>query len=144
MRINKKTRIEVYNKCNGHCAYCGEEIELGKMQVDHIIPQRNFINSIQNMKLGNIEMRFIKVPDFLRHLNEEDCNHIDNLLPTCGSCNNRKNTLTIEQFRSEISEQLSRLKKNNANYRLAKRFNLVEERTMPIVFYFEKVSCEQN
>jgi 5-methylcytosine-specific restriction endonuclease McrA len=36
--ISKKMRLEVYNKYNGHCAYCGKELEYKDMQVDHLIP----------------------------------------------------------------------------------------------------------
>jgi 5-methylcytosine-specific restriction endonuclease McrA len=35
MKINRE---EVYNKCSGHCAYCGKEITIKQMQVDHIKP----------------------------------------------------------------------------------------------------------
>lgn len=36
--IPKKLRKQVYAKCNGHCAYCGCELEYKDMQVDHVIP----------------------------------------------------------------------------------------------------------
>ena len=35
--INRK---EVLEKYNGHCAYCGKEITLKEMQVDHKHPRR--------------------------------------------------------------------------------------------------------
>ena len=31
-------RQRVYDKYDGHCAYCGREIKMSEMQVDHIIP----------------------------------------------------------------------------------------------------------
>ncbi len=34
----KIDRQQVYDKCDGHCAYCGVEITLKQMQVDHIQP----------------------------------------------------------------------------------------------------------
>ena len=37
--INKKTRELVYKKYDGHCAYCGKEIEIKDMQVDHMYPK---------------------------------------------------------------------------------------------------------
>lgn len=40
MAINKKIREVVYNKYNGHCAYCGKKIAYKDMQVDHFKPQR--------------------------------------------------------------------------------------------------------
>ena len=36
--ISKKMREAVYDKYNGHCAYCGKKIEYKEMQVDHLIP----------------------------------------------------------------------------------------------------------
>ena len=32
MKINRRA---VYEKYDGHCAYCGRAMEFGKMQVDH-------------------------------------------------------------------------------------------------------------
>ena len=32
MKINRE---EVYNKCGGHCAYCGNDITIKQMQIDH-------------------------------------------------------------------------------------------------------------
>lgn len=34
MSISKKTRIAVYKKYDGHCAYCGRHIAYNDMQVD--------------------------------------------------------------------------------------------------------------
>ena len=36
--IPKSVRKQVYAKYNGHCAYCGCELEYKDMQVDHVIP----------------------------------------------------------------------------------------------------------
>lgn len=37
--MNKKQRLEIYDKYNGHCGYCGRSIEYKDMQVDHMIPK---------------------------------------------------------------------------------------------------------
>lgn len=126
MKIN---RVEVYNKCRGHCGYCGEKIKIEDMQVDHIIPQRNF--------LSHIDRKF-RVPGFLSHLTFLDVHHIDNLLPTCRVCNKWKSVYDLETFRSELTAQLMRLNVSSPNYRLAKRYNMVSETPHPIVFYFEE------
>lgn len=42
MAISKKTRVAVYKKFDGHCAYCGRHIAYNDMQVDHFKPQRAF------------------------------------------------------------------------------------------------------
>lgn len=34
--IPKQVRQQVYDKCNGHCAYCGCKLDIKDMQVDHI------------------------------------------------------------------------------------------------------------
>ena len=35
-RFTKKEREEVYIKYNGHCAYCGCELDIKNMQIDHV------------------------------------------------------------------------------------------------------------
>lgn len=92
--INRK---DVYNKYNGRCGYCGSEINIKDMQVDHIIPKRNY--------LSHIKSKF-NIPPFLSHLTEHDMDHIDNLMPSCRVCNNWKKTFHLELFRSEIKEQI--------------------------------------
>lgn len=34
-KLTKDERMAVYEKTNGHCAYCGCELEYKDMQVDH-------------------------------------------------------------------------------------------------------------
>ena len=128
-RQPKIDRIAVYNKFNGRCAYCGGEIGFSMMQIDHIIPRRNFLWHVKN--------RF-KVPLFLKHLTENDVNHIDNLFPSCKTCNSWKTAFDIETFRDELEKQIKRLNNYSANYRMAKRYGLVEETEKPIIFYFER------
>ena len=129
MSINKKTRELVYLKYDKRCSYCGNELySIKDMEVDHIIPKKNFF--IKNND---------KVPYFLVHLKEGDVDHYDNLNPSCRACNGFKGTLDLETFRSELSKQIERANKYSVNYRMAKRYGLVEENIMPIVFYFENI-----
>jgi 5-methylcytosine-specific restriction endonuclease McrA len=125
----KIDRILIYNKFNGHCAYCGEKIDIKDMQVDHIIPQRNFLMHIKNK---------YKVPNFLKHLTESDKNHIDNLLPSCRVCNKWKDAFDLELFRHELEQQTKRLDGVSSNYRIAKKYGLIQETDNKVVFYFEK------
>lgn len=75
--MNKEQRLQVYNKYNGHCAYCGKEIEYSEMQVDHILPMYIYKGK----------------------LSKEELNSIENFNPSCRMCNFRKGTLSIEEFR---------------------------------------------
>lgn len=105
----KIDREAVYAKYSGRCAYCGKEITMMQMQVDHIHPRY----------LGG-------------------SNDIGNLNPACRVCNNWKLTFTIDQFRHEIAAQIERLRLRSANFRLAERYQLVEVPEREVVFWFEK------
>ena len=66
--IPKRVRLEVYEKCNHRCAYCGCELEYKDMQVDHV-------KSIySNM-------------DYKQTMTEQEMYSIENLLPSCRQCN---------------------------------------------------------
>ena len=107
-------RQAVYDKCDGHCAYCGCELPFNKMQVDHYEPQ------------------------FLKHFKpDEDNNHIDNLLPSCQPCNIHKHAWRPEDWRNELSRQVEMLSTRNAQFKRAVRFGQVKILDRPIVFYFE-------
>lgn len=126
----KKQRESVYKKYNGHCAYCGKNIEIKDMQIDHIIPQQNYEWVFKN----NLQDR---IPYFLSHLSINDLHNIDNLNPACRVCNKWKDTYHLELFRSEIQEQTKRLQLRSSNYRMAKLFGLVKETDVKVKFYFE-------
>lgn len=103
-------RQQVYDKYDGHCAYCGRRLsQKWDMQIDHIIPKR---------RGGTGE--------------------IDNLNPSCGRCNRRKNVLLVEEFREEIQMQVVRMRKSSSQYRLAEDFGLLIAVDIPVVFYFER------
>lgn len=38
MKSNMNRR-DIYNRFDGHCAYCGKKIEFDDMTIDHILPQ---------------------------------------------------------------------------------------------------------
>ena len=109
-QIPKKIRKQVYEKYNGHCAYCGCEIQYKDMQIDHMTP-------------------------LYWHGGEDN---IENYMPACRMCNFYKSTSTIEKFRKNIQTLHDRLEKTFI-YRLAKKYGVVVEIKEPIKFYFEKV-----
>jgi 5-methylcytosine-specific restriction endonuclease McrA len=117
MKINRQ---EVLDKYDGHCAYCGDEIILQTMQVDHIRPKLFF-------EFGCEE----DIPDY-------GVDDIENLNPSCRKCNNFKNVWSIEEFRRELEAQVGRARKYSVNFRMAEKFNQIQINEQPIIFYFEK------
>lgn len=110
-RLNKSERMQVYEKCKGHCAYCGCELEYKDMQVEHVKP-----------------------------LSICGTDTIDNMLPACRSCNHYKYTLDLEDFRNYLSGLHDRMLRNNVNYRTLNRFGLIAKSEEPIKFYFETLN----
>ena len=90
-KIDKKVREKVYNKFNGHCAYCGCSILPHQMHIDHIHPQ-----SMAHFYYANPSVRE------KYGLRGDNVNHIDNLYPACFSCNSYKTTFSIEILRKEL------------------------------------------
>ena len=120
----KEERVYIHQMYDGHCAYCGEEITIKQMQVDHVVP---IWRSVPRSSLAGIEVG-------------EDV--IKNKKPACRSCNNYKNVMSLELFREELQKQAERAKKSSSNYRLALRYDQIKETPKPIVFYFEKMASE--
>lgn len=63
--------------------------------------------------------------------------NIDNLMPSCASCNINKHSESLESFRSMIKAYMKHLNDINTQYKIAKRYGLVTENDIEIVFYFE-------
>lgn len=109
MAISKEIRQKVYDMYNGHCAYCGCELELKDMQIDHIIPKY----------LGGVD-------------------DIVNYRPSCRMCNFYKGTSSVESFRRNLTDMLMRNVRRPFQYRLALKYGLVKEDVKPIIFYYER------
>jgi len=110
MKIDRQL---IYQKFGGRCAYCGREITVKQMQVDHYWPQ------------------------FLAHFQPNlDNNRIENLMPSCAKCNNHKHGMRPEIWRKELELQVTRLRKNT-QFDRALRFGQLQITEKPVVFYFE-------
>jgi len=105
----KPNRLLVYNKFGGHCSYCGVELDLCNMQIDHIKPKAS----------------------------GQSTEEISNYNPACPICNNWKHRDDLESFRRSIEQQTRKCRDYSRNYRMAERYGLVQEITKPVVFYFE-------
>ena len=100
----------VFAKYNGHCAYCGQKIEIKDMQIDHIRPKCN----------GGL-------------------NSIENLNPSCRLCNHYKRSLTLEKYRELLKTLHLRIEKDYKN-KVAIKYGLLKVEPFDGKFYFEKLS----
>lgn len=121
--VSKKTRGAVYNKYDGHCAYCGKKIEYKDMQVDHFIPRQR--------------TKFKK-------FSEEKIECFENYIPSCRRCNHYKRAHSLEVFRRYIKEIPKKLQETNYIYKVGLDYGLIEEHSWDGLFYFEKLELEKN
>ena len=117
-QMKKTDRLKIYNKYGGHCAYCGKPIEYKDMQVDHKVPIYRGYGTLVGVERGT--------DDF------------SNLMPSCRSCNFRKGTLSVEEFRCELTKQFERIVKNSFQVRQSVDYGLLLLNPHDIEFYFEK------
>lgn len=115
----------VYDKYNGHCAYCGKKLNIGEMQVDHAIPLAGVWYGKDRKKVADM-------------IEDDSINSIENLMPACRACNYYKGVGDIEQFRSRIKTQLSHSCIDTFQARLAMQFGMIEYHKWDGKFYFEK------
>jgi hypothetical protein len=116
--ISKKTREAVYNKYNGHCAYCGKELEPKGWQLDHLIPYQR---------------------ERWKKYTEEEIECFENYMPACRRCNHYKRAHSLETFRQMIEEIPKKLYRDNYIYKVGLDYNLIKPHEFKIKFYFEKV-----
>jgi len=106
--LSKEMRAQVYAMYGGHCAYCGREIDITEMQVDHV----------QSLYRGGGD-------------------EMANYRPACRQCNFYKSTMSVEGLREQLSLILGRLEKL-LTFRLALAHGLVRITGKPVKFYFEE------
>lgn len=135
MNIPKTIRIELFNKYNGKCAYCGCDLQKG-WHVDHVEPCGRINSGEMVEQPEGVYPRYKWVEKVVGHANPK-ANHVDNYMPSCPSCNINKHGDTIEQFRESIAGYLRSLNKRVVQYKMAKKYGLVKETNNPVVFYFE-------
>ena len=105
----KIDRQKVYEKYNGHCAYCGKAIAIKDMQVDHILSKRN----------GGTD-------------------DIDNLNPSCRLCNHYKRAAGIETFRYVLLGELIKRLMKIYIFRVALDYGMITINVWDKKFYYEK------
>ena len=121
--ISKEKRLKVYSIFNGKCAYCGCDIYLESFHIDHINPLFRGLSQEQINRIGYNRVK--------------GTNNIENLYPSCHSCNCSKSTYTIEEWRNIIELKKERIKKNSTDYNFLLKFGCVIETGKSVKFYFE-------
>ena len=116
----KNKRQITYEKFNGKCAYCGCDILFKDMHLDHITPKYRGTTNQELEKYGI----------------SKGSEHLDNLNPSCASCNSSKSTFTVENWRKELELKHTRLLRDNSSYRILHRFGMIKVKS-GITFYFE-------
>lgn len=101
-------RQQVIEKYNNHCAYCGCDITLKTMQVDHK----------KAKAYGGTD-------------------DIENLMPSCRLCNHYKRANSIDTFRRYILDMLRKLEKVYI-FRVATKYEMINWREWDGRFYFER------
>ena len=112
-KLTKEERLDIYNKYNGRCGYCGEKIDIKDMQVDHIVA----------LRVGGTDT-------------------LDNMICSCRSCNHYKSTYTLEIFKKQLQEIPNKLLRDSAIFRIALRYGLIEIKDKEIEFYFKEYKGE--
>lgn len=113
----KKHRQRIHDKYGGRCAYCGCELKVKDMQIDHIHPKRRVYD-----------------PEFdISELDKDD-----NLNPACRQCNYYKSDFLMEEFREQMQTLHERAMKPFI-VRLAVKHGILEYKEWDGKFYFEKV-----
>ncbi len=123
MSINKRVREAVYEKYNGHCAYCGRPIAYKDMQVDHFIPQ-------------SLECIFVAG----EYQGIDSVDDLKNLMPACRMCNHYKRAHSLDTFRRYIEEIPKKLRENYI-YKIGVAYGNIVEDEKPIRFFFETTCC---
>lgn len=138
MHLTKTQKMQLLQKYGGCCAYCG--IELGtRWQKDHVQPMVRTQRYVKN-DAGVTQRDDRGQPIIETHITHPERDTLENLSPACIKCNNDKSSMTVERWRELIPHRIHTLNNDAkyASYQKAKRFGLVVECDIKIVFWFEK------
>ena len=118
--INQNVRNQVFKRYEGHCAYCGCELNKDEMVIDHFFP----------------------VSRWKRAHREGEVDDVLNLMPSCKSCNYWKGAKSPGGFRNFLAKQFDTVYKESAGFRNLLRYGQVYPSIhKSIRFYYQK-HCE--
>ena len=105
--MSETKRKRVFKMLNGRCYYCGCRLDMETYHIDHYISRAN----------GGLSE--------------------DNLVPACPECNVCKSSLTVEEFREKLMNEIP----NTFQGKMLRKYYDIKPRE--IVFYFEKQNIKK-
>lgn len=158
--MNKKEQREfVFNKYGGKCSYCGCELQKG-WHMDHAEPVLRYTKiegrgmflagTDEKPSREDIRKHVFEGADNIEHregkkvtvMQRPENDTFENLMPSCQSCNINKHGLSIDEFRGMIARFVASLNKNSLQYKLAKKYGLIQETGKEVQFYFETIKID--
>lgn len=138
MVLNKANRENIKAMYGGCCSYCGVELT-SRWHVDHVMPLhriKRYVRDEHNKRVLDKNNKYIT--ETIVTYPERDV--IENMAPACIKCNNDKSSSSLEDWRRIIKQRIQTLNESPvyASYQKAKRFGLVKETNIDVVFWFEK------
>lgn len=113
-----KERQAIFDKTEGRCLYCGDDLSGKRWQADHFHP------IVRHQERGTCLFPKLDV--------------IDNIFPACSQCNNFKSSLSIDGFRDRIRNQEGVTIRQSTGLRQLHRLGLVEFKdTTSFKFWYE-------
>ena len=160
--MKKADRQKVFDKFAGRCAYCGCELQKG-WHVDEIEPVRRKRKYVKGHWVSKRTGEIVPQQEVNKYaegeiyanykwidsdwVNDGYCHperlNIENQNPACASCNINKHSDSLEEFRKMIAHFIVTLNRDSVQYKIAKRYGLIEETSKPVVFYFETLTTPQ-
>lgn len=107
-KLSKAERRAIWEDAGGKCQYCGCEVRLSSMEVDHVVP---YI-------CGGKDER-------------------SNMVCACHACNNYKHCYGVDGMRDQLERLPDKLMRDTT-FKLAVRYGLVTIIKKPVVFEFER------
>ena len=123
--ISSKVKARVWKKTDGKCWYCGTETIPFSSERSPLLVNKDFCvdHAIPRSRGGGDEL--------------------ENLVPACWTCNNRKGDRTVEEFRALISQHhCLATTKETVEYR--RKIVDYEDVVSRLVFYFETLQTNDE
>lgn len=149
--MKKADRELIKNKFGGKCAYCGDPLKKG-WHVDELLPvirkrkwiKQGFFHIVTGGELPPLTSGYDN-PDYewrdgkwiADGMEHPERLVLSNQMPSCPSCNINKHSNSLEGFREFITHFIVSLNRDSTQYKMAKKYGLIQETGKPVVFYFE-------